>query len=131
MTDYIALHTAWRADPSDRTTALALADWLEEFAGRQQFGSSLGSLDMAFALRWCAARKRWPARSPKGKSVTWTTLAHRQRKDYPHQLPRAVWGAIRPKPRELLARWRSLDAAYRALASALRVLRDAVALEGA
>lgn len=129
MSDYEALHLAWLDNPADGVTAQALADYLEERQVR-------GDADLAYALRWAAARKRWPKISPKGRSVTWMRIilcrfrtvsvrAKRQPVDH-HELPKVLYNAIQPIPQGPECSWRSLDAAYGALARALATLRDAV-----
>lgn len=58
MTDRTDFVRACTADPGDLTRYLVFADWLDERAGDQ----CQTERAFAFALRWCAARVKFPHR---------------------------------------------------------------------
>lgn len=113
------------ADPHDAASKLAYADWLRD----------RGLDDIAYAFEWAARRGRHPHVSPAKRSVRWnfvpwgkTRALHDQGQFLPYILYAAL-GQNRPLPPEL----RKLGRFFRAfshLAEALRVMRDAVSLEG-
>lgn len=108
--------------PPDKDVLPILADWLEE----------RGELpDLAYALRWCAARGRHPHRSPRGRYFTWGAVSvargGSRKAGTPHEVPRVVYDRLRPRR---YPRYRDVRHAYLALARALRTLRDAVEIGG-
>lgn len=119
--DAAALWREIEADPSPDPKRV-LADWLEE----------RGELpDLAYALRWCAARGRHPHRSPQGRYFTWGTVSvvrgKPRRAGSPQEVPRIVYDYLRPRR---YPRYRDVRHAYLALARALRTLRGACEIGG-
>lgn len=75
-----------KAALTDTLPQVVFADWLDE----------RGRTDLAFAMRWAAARRRYPMVTPAKGLASWSTLLKGQhRPPYSDQLPRLVFEKLR------------------------------------
>jgi uncharacterized protein (TIGR02996 family) len=121
VAEYRELLQAVIDHPTDHARKLILADWLEEKGN--------GAV-LTFAMRWCGIHGRHPGYTPHRKFYRWATLLRGQNNPaWPHQLPRIVYAAFRPKPASMNGvRFRSAEQAFVQLGRALEQLREAVAI---
>jgi len=122
MNDAKALWRAIAKNPGEDTPKLALADWY----GEQE------RPEMAHALRWCVARKRWPHRFDSCSLVCWIRQARAKgggpRPEWARRctLPASLYDALprRWEPVRGFSYCGTAEAAVRKLAAALERLRS-------
>ncbi len=115
MDDCKSLWKAIARQPGEDTPKLALADWYDDH----------GQPDMAFALRWCVAKGKWPYRSRYSKLAggSWWP---RKSQPCPYNLDRWLMRAVEPSGYACLCG--SAEQAVKRLAVGLARLRATLAV---
>jgi uncharacterized protein (TIGR02996 family) len=111
-----AMWKAIKANRTDNTLKLALADWYAEN----------GRAELEHALRWCVHRGKWPYVSERFRAVWW---GRKKNRDASFNLPRAVFYELPGKAR-IVNICRTEKSAIEKLAIALAYLK-ALAATGA